>query len=768
MMRWLLPLLLHTSQAEDRINVALHAQAPPTPGGYVVGSVMTTNGLKKALLRTGRVREARSFYPFHYHFVNNQTWDLLIIEGWFESSAAVIHEFRRHSPRIVVFYWCLDPLFPGLSSIASLDVDGYLTNSREVAEELSKVAPASFVPLAADMAEMSTTTPYNASGPYVYVGSALGVDTKKNLVQMLREAQNTSRGLELWGSGWNDVGPPDLLKSYRGLLPHGELANCYSKAGAVLGATMDGQRDKGMVNNRVFEVLAAGRPLVQEAFPELVELLKDAPSHNLVLWHKAGDVPRGEFTRNETATSYISKHHTYDSRALDVLAHFDSLRDNHRRTGALRVAVLWNGAWTPILQTSIAAAADGLERLYRIFWVRVADVVSQSVDLLHYDVIFAVGSRNSPSDICARSLVREWTLPRHLEQRRLWILLDDGDVAPGGVSCFPDRVPRNASQAYDAVVFAEESDRSQLIEEGFHPLQLQEGYGVAPFPPKALEDDGDDAYDAVVFADARDITTQEGRMRVVNAARRTQNSLVAVVGESVMISAVSQLKRELGAVDMRLIGNDAIVQDGVLDRAARSCSTIIVPHGNASWGGDWAVAYAAAVAREGATVLITDPTNTRLHRLASMTSNGIDTLSDALSFGVTRALTLGRGASKATIISAEPSQITNGDVRFAIDFESFVTGRDGSWCLVADTSGMLTCVLQRHLDLVLRVEAPPNCEPFDVSFYVELKSNVYGDVLRRSDAVSVRVGGGNATEALPAYPRTEVLLWPFKPACPAA
>ena len=157
------------------------------------------------------------------------------------------------------------------------------------------------------------------------------------------------------------------------------------------------------------------------------------------------------------------------------------------------------------------------------------------------------------------------------------------------------------------------------------------------------------------------------------------------------------------------------------------------------------MAYAAAVAREGATVLITDPTNTRLHRLATTSTNGVATLSDALSFGVTRALTLGRGASKATIISAEPSSITNGDVRFSINFEAFVTGRDGSWCLVADRSGMLTCVLQRHLDLVLRVEAPPNCEPFDVSFYVELKSNVYGDVLRRSDSVSVRVGGGNAT-----------------------
>ena len=104
--------------------------------------------------------------------------------------------------------------------------------------------------------------------------------------------------------------------------------------------------------------------------------------------------------------------------------------------------------------------------------------------------------------------------------------------------------------------------------------------------------------------------------RVVDAPRRTQKAdhrgLVAVVGESIMISAVSQLKRELGSVDMRLIGNDAIVQDGVLDRAARKCQTIIVPHANESKGGDWAVAYAAAVAREGATVLITDPTNTRL------------------------------------------------------------------------------------------------------------------------------------------------------------
>ena len=243
--------------AEEGLAVALHAQAYPVEGGVIVGSVMTTNGLKRALLRSGRVRVARSFYPFHYSGIADEAWDLVIIEGWFESSAAVIHEFRRHSPSILVFYWCLDPLFPGLNSIASLDVDGYLTNSRAVSEKLSHFAPSAFVPLAADVEEMETLIPWNASAPFVYVGSALGVATKLNLVEMLREAQNTSRGLELWGSGWADVGPPDLLQSYRGVLPHGELGACYARAGAVLGATMDGQRDAGMVNNRVFEVLAA-------------------------------------------------------------------------------------------------------------------------------------------------------------------------------------------------------------------------------------------------------------------------------------------------------------------------------------------------------------------------------------------------------------------------------------------------------------------------------------------------------------------------------
>ena len=133
------------------LAVALHAQAYPEQGGVIVGSVMTTNGLKRALLRTGRVRVAQSFYPFHYAGIAEERWDLVVIEGWFEMSTAFIHEVRRLSPSVVVLYWCLDPSFPGLDAIAAIDVDGYLTNSRAIAAELGRVAPVEVVFLAADL-----------------------------------------------------------------------------------------------------------------------------------------------------------------------------------------------------------------------------------------------------------------------------------------------------------------------------------------------------------------------------------------------------------------------------------------------------------------------------------------------------------------------------------------------------------------------------------------------------------------------------------------
>ena len=92
---------------EYDINVALHAQVPPS-NNMVVGSAVTMAGLKQALLgRRGRggdeiggkdghrhlkIAHAQIFYPFTYEGLHDRSWDLVIIEGWFKMINAFIHE----------------------------------------------------------------------------------------------------------------------------------------------------------------------------------------------------------------------------------------------------------------------------------------------------------------------------------------------------------------------------------------------------------------------------------------------------------------------------------------------------------------------------------------------------------------------------------------------------------------------------------------------------------------------------------------------------
>lgn len=53
------------------------------------------------------------------------------------------------------------------------------------------------------------------------------------------------------------------------MAPVSSLPSIYANARAVLAVTMDEQRDFGMLNNRVFEVLSAGAPMISESFEAL-------------------------------------------------------------------------------------------------------------------------------------------------------------------------------------------------------------------------------------------------------------------------------------------------------------------------------------------------------------------------------------------------------------------------------------------------------------------------------------------------------------------
>lgn len=101
----------NASSTSAGINVALHAQVPPS-SEMVVGSAVTMAGVRQALLRrhekmhaageskigtvqqgsTTKIGHAEIFYPFTYDGLHERQWDLVIIEGWFKMINVFIHE----------------------------------------------------------------------------------------------------------------------------------------------------------------------------------------------------------------------------------------------------------------------------------------------------------------------------------------------------------------------------------------------------------------------------------------------------------------------------------------------------------------------------------------------------------------------------------------------------------------------------------------------------------------------------------------------------
>jgi hypothetical protein len=167
--------------ATGKLNVALHAQSRYRDHGWVAGSEITTAGLLAALRRSPEVARADVFAPFAYAGMYAVAWDLLIIEGWTGPVPRVIQSLRAHKLRaraggsrpLVVLHWCLDT-YPTLATIQALDVDGYLTNSRNLLPVLGRGGvPALYLPLAADpqaMAPVASRPEY--AHPVVYLGQA--------------------------------------------------------------------------------------------------------------------------------------------------------------------------------------------------------------------------------------------------------------------------------------------------------------------------------------------------------------------------------------------------------------------------------------------------------------------------------------------------------------------------------------------------------------------------------------------------------------------
>ena len=322
------------------LAVGLHAQAAYSTSGFVVGSEITCRGLQSAFSRHRRVQTpVPIMYPGRHKALWRRTFDLVLVEGWFPSIGAWLHELRRNSPSVVILFFALDPGYPGMAALAKLDVDGFLTNSaRAQAWFVARRFPAKYVPLAVDPSLFSIAVDADTRYGAIYVGAYVPKAQKRTLVWLLRSAAeaalNAGVPFAIYGYGW-EAAPEDLRRHWRGVMPRDALGPAYCESTVVLCATANEQRMDGMINNRVFEALASGAVVVSDWFPELEDtfgdLLRYARTPQDAIRHVRAALARtaaggaDERTRRAAQHAHVRKHHTWTARVRDILAFRDEL-----------------------------------------------------------------------------------------------------------------------------------------------------------------------------------------------------------------------------------------------------------------------------------------------------------------------------------------------------------------------------------------------------------------------------------------------------------
>ena len=313
-----------------------------------------------------------------YSRLFDHSWDLVVIEGWFPAIGDFIQMVRINSRRSLVFFFCLDPTYPGPAVVSRMDLDGLLTNSRSVQETFRDTLPTQFVMLAADPLHMSPRPNITREWGAVYVGAGGGmVHYKHLLLDMLTSARCC--GLRLHGSHWDEI--PSLRADWQGPLPRELIPAAYSSAHTVLATTTDDQRTSGMINNRIFEALSCGGVVISERNPAVLETFGD------VVYSIDHGSAAEEIIRKTVAnvdSEYVSslrrrgraeivRRHSWHHRVVSILDLFFHVRWT-RRSAPPAGAVFSLTPGSPVTVAQLVRHNDRCARKPRLAWIVSAEV----------------------------------------------------------------------------------------------------------------------------------------------------------------------------------------------------------------------------------------------------------------------------------------------------------------------------------------------------------------------------------------------------------
>jgi hypothetical protein len=225
------------------------------------------------------------------------------------------------APRVPTLFWWLtmhfDPAF-GERAVRPARFTTIATNSPAA---LARVRAwgrhrAALLHLAAAAADVGPAPDAPRPHPVVYLGIGVHKDRAQEAALL---GPALGHGLRIHGARWEETA---WAPWWHGPLASGGEAALYGDARAALVLTERTQAAMGMINNRPFEVLAAGAVGIAWRFPELQALFGERLLYTRSFAETDAhlDALRAGTCGVPDARAWIAAHHTYARRAHELLA----------------------------------------------------------------------------------------------------------------------------------------------------------------------------------------------------------------------------------------------------------------------------------------------------------------------------------------------------------------------------------------------------------------------------------------------------------------
>ena len=270
--------------------------------------------LSAALRRLGHEVET----DYHPQWQNGQQSDVvLVLRGKYA--------FERKGPNRDALHIMWNISHPSAVTIAEYQAyDKVFIASEQRARELEQHLPGRVHPLL----QCTDTEQF-------HVGADSGESTRRDIVfvgntrserrDLVIEAARAGIPVKIWGRGWRDQGLADrLVAEY---IENEALGDLYRGARICLNDHWPDMVQAGFINNRIFDALACGLPVISDRHPAITRLLGDG-----AVVQTSGDQARQVLARvlvrypscleaAHAVAETVRKEHSFDARVRELEYH---------------------------------------------------------------------------------------------------------------------------------------------------------------------------------------------------------------------------------------------------------------------------------------------------------------------------------------------------------------------------------------------------------------------------------------------------------------